>query len=89
MIEAAGVDTWFLKLPSGEWEEAWSPSAALLRVMQSFREQTSLRSLAICFVTVETLPPQVVRFWPPPEDVDLARPPKLKKKPRLDKWSSA
>lgn len=21
MIEAAGVDTWFLKLPSGDWEE--------------------------------------------------------------------
>ena len=24
MIQAAGVDTWFLKLPSGEWEEAGS-----------------------------------------------------------------
>ena len=22
VIEAAGVDTWFLKLPGGEWEEA-------------------------------------------------------------------
>eukprot|EP00439_Symbiodinium_sp_Y106_P072702 s1759_g13.t1 len=40
MIQAAGVDTWFLKLPSGEWEE-------------------------------------VVRFWPPPEGLDVARPPKL------------
>ena len=27
VIEQAGVDTWFLKLPSGEWEEA---SAALI-----------------------------------------------------------
>lgn len=51
VIEAAGVDTWFLKLPGGEWEE-------------------------------------VVRFWPPPTELDVARPPKLKKKPRLDKWKS-
>lgn len=29
---------------------------------------------------------QVVRFWPPPAELDVARPPKLKKKPRLDKW---
>ena len=28
-----------------------------------------------------------MRFWPPPEDLDVAKPPKLKKKPRLDKWS--
>lgn len=49
MIQAAGVDTWFLKLPSGEWEE-------------------------------------VVRFWPPPEGLDVARPPKLKKKPKPDNW---
>lgn len=51
VIEAAGVDTWFLKLPGGEWEE-------------------------------------VVRFWPPPEELDVARPPMLKKKPKLDKWKS-
>lgn len=51
VIEVAGVDTWFLKLPGGEWEE-------------------------------------VVRFWPPSAELDVARPPKLKKKPRLDKWKS-
>jgi len=50
LIEAAGCDSWFLKLPSGDWEE-------------------------------------VVKFWPPPEHLDVATKPMLKKKPKPDTWN--